>query len=189
MFLDLLRKRRSIRRFTNKPIEQEKIDLLIEALLRAPSSRDLNPWEFILVTDPSTREALAQAKQHGSSFIRHAPLAVVICADPKKCDVWIEDASIATTFVHLAATDLGLGSCWVQIRLRPHDDTETAEHYIARLLDIPEGMVVEAIVAIGYPLDAKPGHPKENLLTERISYEKFGKKTGDNRQCDPQGVI
>jgi len=173
MLLDLLRKRRSIRQFTDQPVEKEKVDALVEAVLRSPSSRSLNPWEFIVVTDPEIKGRLAQAKPHGASFIRNAPLAVVVCADPAKCDVWVEDCSIATLLLHLAAADLGLGSCWVQMRLREHNETLSAEQYIKDLLKIPAGMVVEAVVAIGYPKEDKAGHPESSLLRDRIHYNAY----------------
>lgn len=173
MLLDLLRKRRSIRQFTEQSVEQEKVDALLEAVLRSPSSRSLNPWEFIVVTDPETKERLSLAKPHGASFIKKAPLAVVVCADPAKCDVWVEDCSIAALLLHLAAADLGLGSCWVQIRLREHNETLSAEQYIKDLLKIPAGMVVEAVVAVGYPQEEKDGHPESSLLRDRIHYNTY----------------
>lgn len=173
MFLDLLKKRRSIRRFTTAAVEREKIELLVEAALRAPSSRGLNPWHFVVVTDQALRAALAKAKPHGGSFIAEAPLAIVVCADPQKCDVWVEDASIAALVLHLAATDLGLGSCWVQIRLRDHHPGQTAAEHIAGLLGLPAGMEVEAMIAIGYPQESKPAHPKDSLPYGQVSYEKF----------------
>lgn len=176
MLVELLQKRRSIRQFEQKPVEREKIDYLVEAMLRSPSSRSLNPWEFVVVQDPKTIEALSKAKPHGASFMKNAPLAIVVCADPKKCDVWIEDTSIASLLLHLAATDLGLGSCWVQIRLREHEGTKMAEEYVADLLGLKEGMVVEAIIAIGYPKEQKTGHAKESLLYNRVHYEKFGQR-------------
>src|SRR4030042_1604382 len=109
MVISLIQKRRSIRRFLPKPVDAGKIDLLIEAALRSPSSRGLNPWEFIVVTDKDLLEKLSRSKQHGSAFLQNAPLGIVVCADPEKCDVWIEDASIASIFIHLAAASLGLG--------------------------------------------------------------------------------
>ena len=175
MFLELLRKRRSIRKFVDTPVEREKIDKLVESVLRAPSSRSLNPWEFVVVENRDTIEALSKAKPHGASFMRHASLAIVVCADPKKCDVWVEDASIASLLLHLAAADLGLGSCWVQIRLREHDTATMASGYIGELLGLPEGMEVEAVVAIGYPAEEKPGHPESSLLHDRVHSESFGR--------------
>ena len=173
MFLELLRKRRSVRQFADRPVEQEKIDSLVESMLRSPSSRSLNPWEFVVVQDKATIEALSKAKPHGASFMKNAPLAIVVCADPEKCDVWVEDCSIASIILHLAAADLGLGSCWVQIRLRENENGGTAEEYIVKQLGLPKGMVVEAVIAIGYSGEEKPGHPKKNLLYDRVHYEKF----------------
>ena len=174
MILDLLRKRRSIRKFAAKPVEQEKIAYLVESMLRSPSSRSLNPWEFVVVQDAATLEALSKAKPHGATFMKNAPLAIVVLADPKKCDVWVEDCSIASILLHLAATDLGLGSCWIQIRLREHDASKNASGYIAELLGLPDGMEVEAVIAFGYPEENKAGHPAETLLYDRVHYGKFG---------------
>ena len=176
MFVDLLRTRRSVRQFHDKPVEQEKVDLLIESMLRSPSSRDFNPWEFVVVRDHQTIEALAQSKTHGSSFLKNAPLAIVVCGDPAKSDVWIEDCSIASLIVHLAATDLGLGSCWIQLRLRQHDAETTSEEYVKKLLGLDGNMLVEAVIAIGYGKEEKTGHPQSSLLYDKVSYERYGQK-------------
>ena len=174
MLIDLLRTRRSIRQFTEQPIEAEKIDLLLEAALRSPSSKGNSPWEFIVVTEPERLQKLAVAKAHGASFLQGAPLAIVVCADPAKSDVWVEDAAIATTLLHLQAADLGLGSCWVQIRLRQREDATSSQAYLADLLDLPEGLMVLAIVGIGYPAAAKSGHPSSSLCFNQVSVERFG---------------
>ncbi len=174
MFIDLLRTRRSIRRFQDRPVEKEKIDLLIEAMLRSPSSRGLSPWEFVVVTEKETLVRLSQAKPHGAKFVKNAPLTIVVCADPTKCDVWVEDCAIASILLHLAATDLGLGSCWVQIRLREHDAQRMAQDYVAGILGLKEGMVVESMIAIGYPAEKSPGHPRSSLPDEKISFERYG---------------
>ncbi len=174
MFLSLVQRRRSIRRYMDKPVEPEKIDLLIESALRAPSSRGFNPWEFIVVSDGVLLEKLSKAKPHGASFLKNAPLGIVVCADPEKCDVWIEDASIASIFIHLASESLELGSCWIQIRKRMHDQTKTAEQYIRELLDIPEKLNVESIIAVGYPTEKKSPHPKEDLQYDKVHYDVYG---------------
>ncbi len=176
MLIDLLRKRRSIRQFQDRPVEQEKIDLLIEAVLRAPSSRSLNPWEFVVVQNKETLEALSSSKPHGAAFLKNAPLAIVVCADPKKCDVWIEDCSIASMLLHLEATDLALGSCWIQLRLREHDAQQSASAKAAEILGVPKGMEVQTIIAIGYPAQEAQGHDMSKLLRDRVHSERFGKK-------------
>jgi nitroreductase len=175
MFLSLVQKRRSIRQYLEKPVEKEKIELLIEAALRSPSSRGFNPWEFIVLTDRDLLAKLSKAKPHGASFLKNAPLGIVVCADPEKCDVWVEDASIASIFLHLAAESLELGSCWIQIRMRMHDQTKTAQEYVQELLNIPENLNVESMIAIGYPAESKPPHRKENLPYEKVYYNEYGR--------------
>jgi nitroreductase len=175
MFLSLVQKRRSIRQYLEKPVEKEKIELLIEAALRSPSSRGFNPWEFIVVTDRDLLAKLSKAKTHGASFLKKAPLGIVVCADPEKCDVWVEDASIASILLHLAAESLELGSCWIQIRMRMHDQTKTAQEYVQELLNIPGNLNVEAMIAVGYPAESKPPHRKENLQYEKVHYNEYGR--------------
>jgi len=175
MFLSLVQKRRSIRRYLDKPVEPEKIDRLIEAALRSPSSRGFNPWNFVVVTDSVLLEKLSKAKPHGASFLKDASLGIAVCADPEKCDVWIEDASIASIYIHLAAESMELGSCWIQIRKRMHDQTKTAEQYIRELLNIPENFNVESMIAIGYPAEIKSPHSKEDLQYGKVHYNLYGK--------------
>ncbi len=175
MFLDLIQKRRSIRRFEDRSVEPEKIEMIVEAALRSPSSRSLNPWEFIVVTDRGFLESLSRAKEHGSSFLKGAPLAIVVLADPVKCDVWVEDCSIASIIIQLAAHDMGLGSCWIQIRKRMHNDSKTAEEYVREILEIPGNMAVESIIAIGYPAEEKPPHPESYLQYNKVFSESYGK--------------
>ncbi len=172
--IELLRKRRSIRKFEQRPVEADKVDLLMEAALRSPSSRGLNPWEFVVVTDPETIAALAQSKPHGAAFLKGAPLAVAVCADPHKSDVWVEDVSIAAIILHLTATDLGLGSCWIQLRKREHASGRTAGDYAAGVLGLPSGMAVAAIIAIGYPAQHPAPHPKASLAYEKVSVNRYG---------------
>ena len=174
MFIRLLEERRSIRNYLKNPVEPEKIDILIEAALRSPSSRSLNPWEFIVVTEKDILEKLSTSKKHGAGFLKDAPLGIVVLADPRKCDVWIEDASIASVFIHLAATSLGLGSCWIQIRERMVDAGRSSEDYVREVLAIPEKIRVLSIIAVGYPDEEADGHPKNSLLFNRIHRNRFG---------------
>jgi nitroreductase len=97
--IELLRRRRSIRKFSAAIIAPETVETLIEAALRAPSSRGINPWEFILIDNPEMLSKLSKAKQHGSEFLKNAPLAIVVCADSGKSGVWTEDCSIAAIII------------------------------------------------------------------------------------------
>ena len=176
MFLDLIKTRRSTRKFKERPVEKEKISLLIEAALRSPSSRSINPWQFIVIDDKNILEKLSKAKPHGSGFLKGAPLGIAVCAETSQSDVWVEDTSIASAFIHLAAHDLGLGSCWIQIRKREHDPLKSADTYVKELLNIPDNMMVESIIAIGYPDEIKKGHLKDSLQFNKISFNTYGTK-------------
>ncbi|TYO99988.1 nitroreductase [Geothermobacter ehrlichii] len=171
--LDILRRRRSIRRFAEKEIEAEKIAALKEAILRAPTSRGLNSWEFIFVDDRELLHRLAQARRHGSAFLAGAKLAVVVAADPERCDVWIEDCAIAAIVLQLAAVSLGLDSCWAQIRLREHDERTGAGDYVRRLLGLPERFQVACVIGIGYAAEQKESHARDSLPWDRIHDNRY----------------
>ena len=119
---------------------------------------------------------LAKSKNFGSAFLADAPLGIVICADQKKSDVWIEDAAIASIIIHLTAASLGLGSCWVQIRKRMHNQTESSELFIADILKLPADLKILSIIGVGYPAEQKPPHEKEKLQYSKIHREVYGGK-------------
>lgn len=175
MFHALIEKRRSIRKYSNREVEKEKIDQLVESALRAPSSRGINPWEFIVVNDKIILEKLSMSKPHGASFLRNAPLGIVVCGNQEKSDVWIEDTSIASIFIHLASESMGLGSCWIQIRERMYNETKSSEAYIADILKLPVEIRVESIIAIGYPADRPDPHPKDALHYHKVYAQQYGK--------------
>lgn len=171
--IELLRRRRSIRKFSVEKIATETVETLIEAALRAPSSRGINPWEFILVDNPEILGKLSTAKQYGSEFLKNAPLAIVVCADSSKSDVWIEDCSIAAIIIQLTAVSLDLGSCWAQISDRQHDNELSAEGYIQELLGLPKHIKVECILGIGHPAEEKQPVPADKLQQEKIKYNRW----------------
>ncbi|MEJ5242203.1 MAG: nitroreductase family protein [Desulfomicrobiaceae bacterium] len=168
--LDILRQRRSIRAYTEAPLDDATLDALKEALLRAPSSRGLNPWAFVFVTDRTLLKKLATCKPHGAEFLAQAPLGVVIWADPERADTWIEDCSIAAIILQLAAESLGLGSCWVQVRLRQHAAGGSAEDFVRDAVGLPENARVLCIIAIGHPAQRKRGHARESLPWDKIRH-------------------
>ncbi len=166
--IELLRMRRSIRVYEDRKIEPEKIEILKEASLRSPSSRSINPWEFIFVDDRELLKKLSRAKEHGSEFLEDAALGVVICGDEKRSDVWIEDCSIASILVQMVAQSIGLGSCWIQIRNRRHNRDTTSEEYVQKIFNLPKNLKIESIISIGYPAEKKPAILKEELLFNKI---------------------
>ena len=166
--IDLLRKRRSVRRFEDRVIEPEKIELLKEAVLRSPSSRNFDPWEFVFVEDKALLKALSQSKPHGASFLKGAALGIIVCADEVRSDVWVEDCSIASILVQMTAQSLGLGSCWVQIRKRFYEDGTSSEAYIRRILKMPDTIRVLSIIAVGYPAELPEPIARDILKDAKI---------------------
>lgn len=171
--LDLLLTRRSIRKFTDKEVEREKLDTILKCGLLAPSSRSRRPWEFIVVNDKAILGKIAKCKEHGSSFLANAPIGIVIIADPAVCDVWVEDASIVAVIMQLAAQSLGLGSCWIQVRERTRSVEESSEAYLKKILNIPASYKVECILAIGYPGEEKPAYAEGDLPYSKIHVNHF----------------
>jgi len=171
--IDLFRTRRSIRKYQDRKIEPEKMEILKEVLLRSPSSRDNTPWEFIFVQNKDTLNKLSECKKNGAGFLKDASLGIIICGDETQSDVWVENCSIASIMVQLAAHSIGLGSCWIQIRNRYRDRNVMAEQYIQEMLSIPDFLRVESIISIGYPAEKKPVIPVENLDFTKIRLEKY----------------
>jgi len=172
-FFELLKTRRSIRKYLPKAVEAEKIRKITTSALMSPASKSRNPWEFIVVQDKEMLQKLAECRPHGSKLLENAPLGIVVIADTEKSDVWIEDASIAALIIQLQAHDLGLGSCWVQVRSREKEDGVLAENYIRALLDIPQNYAVLNVVAIGYAEEERKPYNEEKLAYEKIHSEKF----------------
>ena len=171
--LDILRQRRSVRDFTTEPISVETIDALREAVLRAPTSRNRQPWQFIFVEQKELIEQLAKSKSHGTRFLESAQLALVISADPKLSDVWVEDCAIAAIIAQLAAEEFGLKSCWGQLRLRAHDEQGSAGDYVRELLNIPAGFEVPIIIGFGYPLETPQGHECDELPWGKLHSDRY----------------
>lgn len=174
--IELIRNRRSIRKYTSQPVDRQTLDLLVETLLRAPSSRNRQPWEFVVVDDPTTLLKLSVAKEHGSSFLREAALGIVICADSGQSDVWVEDCAIAAILVQMTAQSLGLGSCWIQIRHRQHNAHASSESYIRELLGIPASRRVASVISIGQPAEARSPVPAEALQYAKVRHNRYGKQ-------------
>jgi len=112
-------------------------------------------------------------REGSSQFIAGASLAVVVVADPEKCDVWVEDCSIAAIMMQLMAHSLGLGSCWVQVRERFSSNQDLAEKIIKKSLEIPDSYHVECILAFGYPDEEKRAYEDKDLLYNKVHREKF----------------
>jgi nitroreductase len=173
--IELLRARRSIREYTDQAIEPEKVELLKEGVLRSPSSRNLDPWEFVFVDDRELLTKLATCKPHGADFLAQAALGIVVCGDSRTSDTWIEDCSLASILVQMVAQSLGLGSCWIQVRNRQFDDKVTSEQYVQKLLGLPEHLKVESIIAIGYPAEKREPLPRADLKDAKVHVNTYSR--------------
>ncbi len=172
-FLELIKNRRSMRKFTDEELTQEQVVELMKAALMAPTSKRSNAWQFVLVDDKETLKKLSLCKEQASQFIADAALAVVVTADPLASDVWIEDASIASIYLQLQAEDMGLGSCWVQVRERFTASGMDSGQYVQQVLDIPLQLQVLSIIAIGHKgMERKPFN-EEHLQWDKIHLNKY----------------
>lgn len=175
-FSDLIKNRRSMRKFTDQELTQEEVVALLKAALMSPSSKRSNCWQFIAVDDKETLEKLAHCKESGAAFLAEAAMAVVVTADPLTSDVWIEDAAVAALMIQLQAEDLGLGSCWVQVRERFAATGMPSDEYVHAVLDIPLQLQVVSIVAVGHKgMERKPFN-EDHLQWEKVHINKYGGK-------------
>ena len=171
--MDILLTRRSIRKYKNEPIPKEKLEMIVQAGLMSPSGRNRKPWEFIVVEDKENLVKLSKARDHGAAMLEGAGAAIVVYANPELTDVWTEDCSIVMSNMHLMAASLGLGSCWIQGRLRVSADGRTTEDYIRELLNVPEGYKLEAMLSLGIADEHPEGHKLEDVPMEKVHWEKF----------------
>lgn len=165
---ELLLTRHSIRRYTDQPLDAAQVKTILEAGLLAPSSKNARSFQFVAVEDADVLARLSECKPNYAASVKNARLAVVVCSDPALSEAYIEDATVAAILMHLQAADLGIGSCWVQVRGRYAADGEPSENIVRELLGIPDDMVVECIMTFGYPDETrKPVNP-DKLLWEKV---------------------
>ena len=171
--LEILRHRRSVRQYVPGEIPEAQLWAVLQAGMLAPSGKALRPWEFIVVRDRKTLDRLTDCRSVAMPMFRGAACAIVVVGDPEQSDVWVEDCSAAMAQMHLMADALGLGSCWVQGRLREAADGRASEAFVRDLLGIPERFRLEAILTLG-PIDRHPEpHDLDRLPAEKIHYETF----------------
>ncbi|MCI7399641.1 MAG: nitroreductase family protein [Prevotella sp.] len=172
-FNELVKIRRSHRKFTDEEISPEHVQSILRAALMSPTSKSQRAWQFIVVDDKTDIEKLADAKDLGSQFMKGAPLAIVVLGDPQKNDCWVEDGSIAAVSMQYQAEELGLGSCWVQMRGRGLADGTPADEVIRGVLDIPANLNTLCIIAVGHKADERKPQNEDNLKWENVHAEKY----------------
>lgn len=173
MFITLAGNRRSVRSFTEQKVEQEKIEQIIGTALRSPSGRGRRPYHLTVVDDKALIDKLALAKAHGGLFLKSAQLAIVVCGEPQKSDMWIEDSTIAAVTMQYAVSDLGLGSCWAHLRDRDYNDKTKSTAYVAELLNLPAELEALCILGIGYSAQTPAPLDKSALKYSQVSMNDF----------------
>lgn len=171
--LDLMRTRHSIRSYTAEPVAEEDIMKILQAALLSESGKAIRPWEFVQVQDKDTLQKLSNCRKGGVKMLREAQCAVAVLGDEEKSDVWTEDCAVALHNMHMMAHSLGLGSCWVQGRLRVAEDDRSAEEYARDILGFPENYRLLGILTIGHPNEEKPAYELADLPMEKVHKEKF----------------
>lgn len=167
--IDVMLKRRSTRKFNDEEITKEELDKILQSALLAPTSMNRKPCNFMVVERKETLELLSKSKDHGADLISGANKAIVVVADALVADTWIEDSSIALTYMHLMATELGLGSCWVQIHLRSRDGVDS-QGIVRDILKIDDHYNIVGILALGHSDDIPDAHSIEELDKNKIHF-------------------
>lgn len=172
-FNTLLVNRRSYRKFTGEPLPGDAVQLILEAALLSPTSKNRHSWEFVVVEEREMLSKLSRCKPQSAAFIADAALAVVVLGNPLESDAWVEDASIAAINMQLQAEDLGIGSCWVQVRNRDFSETISSGAYINELLDIPMPLEVLCVIAFGNREKSRTPNNVDTLLWEKVHLGKY----------------
>lgn len=156
--------RRSIRKYTAKPVSKNDIKTMLEVAMAAPSASNRKPWHFIVVTDRQKLDNLARAHPYGKMLF-DAPLCIVVCGDKNiSARYWVQDCAASAENLLLAVTALGLGAVWLGVHPR-----EERVRPIRKVLNIPENIVPLNLIAIGHPAEEK--EPRTQYDEMRVHHE------------------
>lgn len=159
--MDAILNRRSVRKYNDEDIPEEKIKQILKAGLLAPTSMNRKPCEFVVVRDKETLGKLAKAKKAAAGMLAECNTAIVVLGNCEKADTWIEDSSIALSYMNLMAAGLGVGSCWCQIHLRSSLTGKDAEENVREILSLPEKYRIVGILSLGIPAGETKPHTLE----------------------------
>lgn len=157
--------RKSVRKYLEKKVEDEKVSTLLKAGMAAPTGKDTRPWEFVVVTDRVILDSLA-ANLPYAKMLKEAPLAIIVCGDTTKSSYWYIDCSAATENILLAAEALGLGAVWTAAY--PYEDRMNV---VAQNTGLPEHIRPLCVIPVGYP--AMPHSPKNKYDESKIHQNKW----------------
>lgn len=169
--LDAIKKRRSVRAFLKKDVEDQKLREILRSGMSAPTSWGTMAWEFVIVRAQEVKEALSKASAH-AYFVKDAPLVIVVCYNMKEGRRFKEDSSICAAHIMLEAVNQGLSSCFVQVA-EAGDPQGSAEPYVKALLGVPEDFRVQCMLPIGYAKRELAEHRENKFKGTKIHPEKF----------------
>lgn len=172
-FHELIINRRSIRKYTEEPISSENVKVILEAALLSPTSKSARAWQLIAIEDKSTLASLMGCKPAGAVSLKSCPFAVVVTVDSTKSEAWIEDASVAASYMQLQAAAVGLGSCWIQVYGRFTADGQPSDQFVQETLGIPEECPVLCILTFGHPDEIRKPQDTEKLKWENVHIGKW----------------
>lgn len=173
--LNLIKTRRTIRKFKEEKISEELIEKIVKAGLLSPTSKNNKAVELIVVDDRDTILKLKECRNMGTIGLHTATCAIVVIADSEKSDVWVEDASIAASYIQLTAENLGLGSVWIQMRNRV-SDSDSSENEVRKVLNIPEKYGVLCIIAMGHRAEDRKTYTDNDVDESRVHSDKYAGK-------------
>lgn len=167
--MDVFLNRRSTRKFNGEKITKDELDNILQAGLLAPTSMNRKPCNFMVVENREILTKLSKAKDHGAELLEGADKAIVVLVDTLIADTWCEDSSIALTYMHLMATELGVGSCWVQIHLRKKDGIY-AEEVVRDILKVDDHYRISGILALGHSDDIPKPHSLKDIDKTKVHF-------------------
>ena len=171
-FESLIMARRSTRKFAEQQLSEDDVRKIIQAALLAPSSKNCKSWEFVAVEDKNMLQQLSVCKNSGSAFLEDCKLAIVVLGNKTITDIWVEDASIAATYMQLQAESLHIGSCWCHIRNRLMGKT-SSEQYVRDLHGIPDHFGVLCIIGFGYKTKENNPADLSKLTWEKVRINRY----------------
>lgn len=168
--LEIMRSRRSVRRYTDEEISDDRLRKILCAALLAPSGHSKYPCEFIVVKNRALLEKMSHCRKNVAKMLEGAAAAIVVVADKNKSDTFVEDSCVAMMNMELSATSLGIGNCWIQVRNREAEDDSPSEDFLRGILNFPEGFACQAILSLGIPAREPKARELDKLNFDKVSW-------------------
>ncbi len=163
MFTDLIKKRRSVRSYSDKPISRETLQAIVDTVFYAPTAKNLNDVELYIVEDKEKLVELSTFRKNSAAHIARGQAAIIVLSDAEAApETNRQDACIAATYILLHAAELGLGACWTNVNSGFDENDQPATIKLHKILGVPDKYNIETVISLGYPLnEPKPKIPRD----------------------------